>query len=169
MAVPIVDRQCHCRECEARTSGTYQIRESCSNCGSEWVAMYRKGDKANGAQCPVCEVISYIGIHHGTIAEAEAMLAEDQGAATPDALLPLYEPAAFWNETPGWSVDDEPWALTPQAEAYTGMTAGYIVRHSTPGASRRTSVLYIPLSELNAIHSLLGRAVERHKENGADA
>lgn len=80
MAVLIVDRQCYCRDCERRTWETYQIRESCSKCGSEWVATYRNGDKARSHTCPVCGVDDYLGIHHGTIAEAQALLAKEGGA-----------------------------------------------------------------------------------------
>ena len=74
MSIRIVDRQCHCERCTSRTKETYLITETCINCGSKWVAKYRKGDPAQYmAECPECGV-SFC-VRAGTTAEAKQMLA----------------------------------------------------------------------------------------------
>ena len=77
--VRVVDRECHCRDCERRTRATYYLAERCGNCGSRWVAIYRKGDKAQYmAECPECGCGPVL---HGTTAEALGMLSSSRAGA----------------------------------------------------------------------------------------
>jgi hypothetical protein len=68
----VVGRRYHYEEYRALTRKTYRIAESCWNCGAKWVAIYKVGDRANYmAERPECECRT---VHHGTTAEAEALL-----------------------------------------------------------------------------------------------
>ena len=71
----IIDYQCHCRLCEARTQRTYLLSVTCANCGERHVAKLRHGDKPSWLQsCPYCGTNR---LHFGTTAEAKEWLHTD--------------------------------------------------------------------------------------------
>ena len=51
-----IDGRCPCIACQRRTDRTYSMSGICYNCGTkDFMIMYRVGDKATSATCPVCE------------------------------------------------------------------------------------------------------------------
>lgn len=54
-ALPMVDGRCGCFRCEARTKDIYRMIGRCYNCKTEPILiLYRVGDPAALAGCPVC-------------------------------------------------------------------------------------------------------------------
>jgi len=50
----VVDGACYCRDCTSRTKKMYRMTAACSNCGGEYVAQFRFGDKTHAVDCPHC-------------------------------------------------------------------------------------------------------------------
>ena len=48
-----VDARCFCSRCEARETRSYEMEHECGNCGDEFTATHRFGDRAS-AGCPFC-------------------------------------------------------------------------------------------------------------------
>ena len=54
----IIDKQCHCERCEARTKKTYSLKGHCVNCGWTGKFKVRFGDRlwSYSTDCPDCGV-----------------------------------------------------------------------------------------------------------------
>jgi hypothetical protein len=53
----LIDATCSCKDCEKRTTETYDLPGRCLNCGTTFTVRSRKGDKPPlHVECPACQV-----------------------------------------------------------------------------------------------------------------
>lgn len=72
-----LDMRCSCSRCTERTKKTYKLPAHCTNCGSEFLAIIRFGDKpSHSEECPICGV-SYQWVF-GTVEEANQIAKEEK-------------------------------------------------------------------------------------------